>query len=101
MGEVVSGSTKFCAFSSCPEAEVLCSNKVAWNTTSEFINFFCKLLIGFYQVKLWAMLKCIIVSLMWFHVKAMHSLWSGGNKMANVEKLFLGFFQLLHLNNGV
>ena len=51
-GVVVSGSTAFCTFSSCPEAVVPCSNRISWNTTSDFINFFFKLLISFYLVNL-------------------------------------------------
>ena len=51
-GKVVSGSTEFCTFSSCQEASVPCSNRISWNTTSEFINFFFKLLIDRHLVNL-------------------------------------------------
>ena len=60
-GKVVSGSTEFCTFSSCQAAVVPSSNRISWNTTSEFINFFFKLLIGFYLVNMQAM--------MWYPVK--------------------------------
>ena len=46
-GKVVSGSTEFCTFSSCLEPVIPCSNRISWNTTSEFINLSFKLLIGF------------------------------------------------------
>ena len=51
-GEVVSGSTEFCTSSSCPEAVVPCSGKISCNTSSEFINFFFELLIGFFCINL-------------------------------------------------
>ena len=37
---------EFCTFSSCGEAVVPCSNRILWNSTPKFINFFFKLLIG-------------------------------------------------------
>ena len=68
---MVNRSTEFCTFkqlwrsscgeaavekqlwrSSCGEAAVLYSNKISWNPTSESINFFFKLLIGFLLVNL-------------------------------------------------
>ena len=51
-GEVVSGNTEFYTFSSCKEAAVACSHRILWSTTSDFINFFFKLLIHFYMVNL-------------------------------------------------
>ena len=51
-GKVVSGSMEFCTFSSCLEAVVPCSNKISWSTTSQFIKYFFKWLIGFYLVNL-------------------------------------------------
>ena len=39
-GEVVSRSTEFCTFSSCPEVKVPSSNRISWNTTSRVHNFF-------------------------------------------------------------
>ena len=48
-GKVVSGSIEFCTSSSCTQAVVTCSGRISWNTSLEFINFFFKLLIGFFQ----------------------------------------------------
>ena len=64
---MVSGSTEFCIINSCPEAVVPCSGRISWNTSSEFINFFFDLLIGFfYSFLTWqALVKCINASLMW------------------------------------
>ena len=59
-GKVVDGSTKFCTFSTCPEAVVSSNNS--------YIEHYFK---GF------------------------------ALKMVDCEEPFLGFFQLLHLNNGV
>ena len=75
---MVSGSTEFCTFSSCQEEVVPCSNRISWNTSSEFISFFFKLLIGFNLVNLAAMLKFINISLMWYAFPLMKK-WGCGS----------------------
>ena len=48
---LVSDSTEFCNSSCSPKAAIPCSNRISWNTISEF-NFFFKFLIRFYLVNL-------------------------------------------------
>ena len=77
---MVSGITEFFTFSSCQEAVVPCSNSISWNTTSEFINFFFKLLNRFLSG-----LFDVVVS-------GRLCIPFDENKMADVEVPFLGFF---------
>ena len=57
---MVSGSTEFCTFSSCQEAAVPCSGRISWNTSSEFINFFIELLIGFFLFVFFPTTFCLL-----------------------------------------
>ena len=64
MGKVVSGSTEFCTFGSCPETWSLAAIVFHGTLLQSSSIFFFKLLIGFYLVNLADHVEMINISLM-------------------------------------